>query len=54
MRLPGKSSLRLALLTVAAFAGGAFTAHLATATPAKDTPNEMLEQLGRVLVLIEN
>jgi carboxyl-terminal processing protease len=50
----GKSSLRLALLTSAAFAGGALTAHMATATPAKDSPYEMLDQLGRVLVLIEN
>jgi carboxyl-terminal processing protease len=54
MRLPGKSALRLALLTSAAFAGGALTAHLAGATPAKESPYEMLEQLGRVLTLIEN
>ena len=54
MRLQGKASLRLALLTAAAFAGGALTAHLARATPAKESPYEMLEQLSRVLVLIEN
>lgn len=46
--------LRLALTTAAAFAGGALSAHLATATPARESPYEMLEQLGRVLVLIEN
>lgn len=44
----------MALLTAAAFAGGALTAHLAVATPAKESPYQMLEQLGRVLVLIEN
>lgn len=49
-----RSSLRLALTTAAAFAGGALSAHLATATPARESPYEMLEQLGRVLVLIEN
>lgn len=49
-----RPSLRLALTTAAAFAGGALSAHLATATPARESPYEMLEQLGRVLVLIEN
>jgi len=49
-----RPSLRLALTTAAAFAGGALSAHLAAATPARETPYEMLEQLGRVLVLIEN
>jgi carboxyl-terminal processing protease len=49
-----RPSLRLALTTAAAFAGGALSAHLATATPSRDSPYEMLEQLGRALVLIEN
>jgi len=54
MRPIGKKARRLALLTAAAFAGGALTAHWAEATPARETPYAMLEQLGRVLVLIEN
>ncbi|MFO0564824.1 MAG: S41 family peptidase [Polyangiaceae bacterium] len=45
---------RHALTVLAAFAGGALSAHLAGATPAREGPYEMLEQLGRVLVLIEN
>src|SRR5258706_15578517 len=49
-----RSSLRVALLTVVAFVGGAFSSHLAPATPAKESPYELLEQLGRVLVLVEN
>ena len=54
MRLPGRSTLRVALLTTVAFAGGALSAHLAGATPARESPYDMLEQLGRVLALIEN
>jgi carboxyl-terminal processing protease len=50
----GKKTRHLALLTAAAFAGGALTAHWAEATPSRETPYAMLEQLGRVLVLIEN
>ena len=50
----GLPSPRVLLTTLAAFAGGAMTAHLATATPARESPYEMIEQLSRVLVLIEN
>ena len=49
-----RPALRFALTTAAAFAGGALSAHLATATPARESPYDMLEQLGRALVLIEN
>jgi carboxyl-terminal processing protease len=51
-RLP--ASAKIAFLTLFAFLGGAFTSHLARATPQRESPYEMLEQLGRVLALIEN
>ncbi len=46
--------VKIALLCLAAFAGGALSSHVAVATPARESPYEMLEQLGRVLALIEN
>jgi carboxyl-terminal processing protease len=45
---------KLALLTAAAFSGGALAGHLASATTASQSPYEVLDQLARVLVLIEN
>jgi carboxyl-terminal processing protease len=48
------SRAKIAVLAVFAFAGGALTSHMASATPARESPYEMLEQLGRVLALIEN
>jgi carboxyl-terminal processing protease len=41
------------LLTLAAFAGGAATGHLASATPQNQSPYALLDQLARVLVLVE-
>jgi carboxyl-terminal processing protease len=45
---------RTALLTLAAFAGGAFSADLARARTERQSPYAMLDQLARVLVWIEN
>jgi len=45
---------RTALLTLAAFAGGAFSANLARARTERQSPYAMLDQLARVLVWIEN
>ncbi|MFO0759021.1 MAG: S41 family peptidase [Byssovorax sp.] len=42
------------LLVAAAFAGGAMSAHLASATPGSASPYAPLDQLARVLVLVEN
>ncbi len=46
--------LRLALLTASAFAGGALAGHFAAATPQAQSPYDLLDQMARVLVLIEN
>ena len=48
------SRTKLALFTAAAFAGGAATSHLAHARPAGSSPYAPLDQLARVLVLVEN
>jgi len=45
--------LRTAGLTAAAFAGGAITSHLAGATTQAQSPYAPLEQLARILVLVE-
>ncbi len=45
---------RTALLVTAAFAGGAVTAQLASATTQGASPYAPLDQLARVLVLVEN
>jgi carboxyl-terminal processing protease len=45
---------RLALLTLSAFAGGAAVGHLASATTQAQSPYDVLDQMARVLVLIEN
>jgi len=45
---------RTALLTLAAFAGGAFSADLARARTERQSPYAMVDQLARVLVWIEN
>jgi len=45
---------RTALLVAAAFAGGAATSHLASATTQAASPYATLDQLARVLVLVEN
>jgi carboxyl-terminal processing protease len=53
--MPSKSKLaRLALLTATAFAGGAAVGHFASATPQAQSPYDLLDQMARVLVLIEN
>jgi carboxyl-terminal processing protease len=49
-----KQFFRLALLAVSAFAGGALTSELARARTAAETPYHLIDQLARVLVLIEN
>jgi carboxyl-terminal processing protease len=45
---------RTLLLVAAAFAGGAATAHFASATPEAASPYSPFDQLARVLVIIEN
>jgi carboxyl-terminal processing protease len=45
---------RTALLVGAAYAGGAATSHFASATPESASPYAPLDQLARVLVLVEN
>ncbi len=49
-----KALLRPLLLAAVAFAGGAFATNLAVARSGADSPYDMLRQLSRVLVLIEN
>ena len=46
--------LRTAALVLAAFAGGAATSHLASATTQAASPYSPLDQLARVLVIVEN
>src|SRR5580658_5822697 len=46
--------VRTGLLVAAAFAGGAATSHLAHATPETASPYAVLDQLARVLVLVED
>jgi carboxyl-terminal processing protease len=52
--MPTHPTVRLALLCASAFFGGALTSHLASATTEKESPYQLLEQMARVLVLIEN
>jgi carboxyl-terminal processing protease len=53
--MPRKTQLgRLALLTLSAFGGGAAVGHLASATTQAQSPYDVLDQMARVLVLIEN
>ena len=52
MRL--RSGARTALLVAAAFAGGAATSHFAGATTQAASPYSPLDQLARVLVIVEN
>ncbi len=47
-------SARTLLLALSAFAGGAFAAEAARATTASQSPYAMLDQLARVLVMVEN
>jgi len=49
-----RKSLRTGLLALAAFAGGAAASELAHATSEKQNPYHLMEQLGRVLVAIED
>jgi carboxyl-terminal processing protease len=49
-----KSALRLALLVLAAFLGGALASEIARAKTEKESPYQLLDQMARVLVLIEN
>jgi carboxyl-terminal processing protease len=49
-----RSGLRTVLLVAAAFAGGAATSHLAGATTQGASPYAALDQLARVLVIVEN
>jgi carboxyl-terminal processing protease len=53
-KFAARRTLRLALLTLAAFGGGAAAAHWAGATTQVDSPYHLLDQLARVVVLIEN
>jgi carboxyl-terminal processing protease len=55
-RGPGRlaGAARLALLCLAAFAGGAVATHFAYAATQAESPYHLLDQLARVLVLIEN
>lgn len=45
---------RLPILTLSAFAGGALVGHLASATTQAESPYDVLDQMARVLVLVEN
>jgi carboxyl-terminal processing protease len=49
-----RRGLRTILLALAAFAGGAAASELAHATSEKQNPYHLMEQLGRVLVAIED
>ncbi len=49
-----KPALRTPLLVLAAFAGGAVTAHVADATTQAGSPYAAFDQMSRVLVLVEN
>jgi carboxyl-terminal processing protease len=49
-----RSGLRTVLLVAAAFAGGAATSHLAGATTQGASPYAALDQLAKVLVIVEN
>lgn len=49
-----KPALRTPLLVLAAFAGGAVTAHVADATTQAASPYAAFDQMSRVLVLLEN
>jgi carboxyl-terminal processing protease len=49
-----RRSARTALLVAAAFAGGAATSHFASATTSSASPYSPLDQLARVLVIVEN
>ena len=49
-----RALLRPLLLTAVAFTGGAFATNLAVARTGADSPYDMLQQMSRVLVLIEN
>jgi carboxyl-terminal processing protease len=48
------STLRLLLFSTLAFGGGALTSQLAGATTEQESPYQLLDQMARVLVLIEN
>jgi carboxyl-terminal processing protease len=48
------SSMRVPLLVAAAFAGGAASAHFAGATPENGSPYLPLDQLARVLLVVEH
>lgn len=54
MRPRLRALLRPLLLTAVAFSGGAFATNLALARTGADSPYDMLQQMSRVLVLIEN
>src|SRR5690606_30011487 len=45
---------RLVLLVGSAFAGGALVGHFASATPKAQSPYDVLDQMARLLLLIEN
>jgi carboxyl-terminal processing protease len=49
-----KPILRTPLLVLAAFAGGAVTAHVAGASTQEASPYAVFDQMSRVLVLVEN
>lgn len=51
---PAAVTLRTAALVAAAFVGGAVAARTADATPAAASPFALLDQLARVLVVVEN
>jgi carboxyl-terminal processing protease len=54
MKTKLRAALRLCLLIVMAFGGGVFATELASARTQAQSPYDMLQQLGRVMVLIEN
>ncbi len=49
-----KAGIKTSLLVLAAFAGGAVAGRSADATPAAASPFALLDQLARVLVVVEN
>jgi carboxyl-terminal processing protease len=51
---PRSGWLRTAALVLAAFAGGAATSHYASAGPQSASPYSPIDQLARVLVIVEN
>ena len=52
--LPGAGALRSVILGALVFSGGVLFSHLSSATTEAQSPYHLIDQLARVLVLVEN